>query len=109
MKQYEAIRKYYEAGFTWLDACVHDYDDIYIEIPNGKEEIMLFQALYQSIIAPIYEQADSKHSTFVGFERGENENSLRLYFGYPVSDCMESADGTKAIVEHLDKLIHAPN
>lgn len=106
MNQYEAITKYYEAGYVWLDQCVHDYDDIYVEIPNGTEDIMLFQALYKEIIAPINQQLDSKAYTFVGFERSEDENSLRLYFGYPVSDSMESADGTKAIVEHLRTLVH---
>lgn len=106
MKQYEAINKFYEAGYVWLDECVHDYDDTYIEIPNGIEDIMVYQTLYQTIIAPITEQLDSKYYTFVGFERGADENSVRLYFGYPVSDCMESKDGTKAIVEHLTALVH---
>lgn len=106
MSKLEAIRQYYKAGYVWLDQCVHDYDDTYIEIPNGKEEIMLFQALYQEIIAPISREVDSKYYTFVGFERGEDEKSLRLYFGYPVSDCMESSDGTRAIVEHLYSLAH---
>lgn len=106
MKQYEAINKFYEAGYVWLDECVHDYDDTYIEIPNGIEDIMVYQTLYQTIIAPITEQLDSKYYTFVGFERGADENSVRLYFGYPVSDCMESKDGTKAIVEHLTTLVH---
>lgn len=107
MKQYEAINKFYEAGYVWLDECVHDYDDTYIEIPNGIEDIMVYQTLYQTIIAPITEQLDSKYYTFVGFERGAYENSVRLYFGYPVSDCMESKDGTKAIVENLTTLVHS--
>lgn len=106
MKKYEAITKYYEAGFVWLDACVHDYDDTYVEIPNGTEDIMLFQSLYKEIIAPIHQKLDSKDYTFVGFERGADENSLRLCFGYPVSESMESRDGTNAIVEHLTTLVH---
>lgn len=106
MNQYEAITKYYEAGYVWLDQCVHDYDDTYIEIPNGTEDIMLFHALYKTIIAPITQQLDSKGYTFVGFERGSDESSLKLCFGYPLSDSMESTDATNIIVEHLKALIH---
>lgn len=106
MNKYEAITKYYEAGYVWLDQCVHDYDDTYIEIPNGTEDIMLFQALYKAIITPINQQLDSKACTFVGFEQGDDKCSLRLCFGYPVSDSMESTDGTNAIVKHLKTLIH---
>lgn len=106
MRKSEAIAKYYEAGYVWLDKCVHDYDDTFIEIPNGQEEVNLFQVLYKEIIEPVNDRLGNAAYDFVAFERGEDINSLRLYFGYPVSDCMESKDGTNAIVEHLTTLTH---
>lgn len=101
---YQAIKKYYEAGYVWLDAYVHDYDDTHIEIPNSVEDIYLYQALYKGIIVPLDKALGEDNYNFVGFERGETEDSLRLYFGYPVSDTMESKDGTQAIIERLKNL-----
>lgn len=101
-----AINKYYEAGYVWLDEHVHDYDDTLIEVPNSKEDIYMYQALYKGIIEPINEELEADSYYFVGFERGETIDSLRLYFGYPVSDCMESKDGTQAIIKHLKQLNH---
>lgn len=98
----QAIKKYYEAGYVWLDECTHDYDDTLIEIPNSVEDIYMFQALYKGIIEPVKQQVEAEDTShFVGFERGETTDSVRLYFGYPVSDCMESRDGTQAIADHL--------
>lgn len=104
MKQNEAIEKYYANKYVWLDAFEHDYDEVNAEIPNDMEDNKLFDTLYSTIIKPIEKTLEEYNYHFCAFERGEDINRLRLYFGYPVSDCMESIDSTQDIIDHLKKL-----
>ncbi|MFD3245085.1 hypothetical protein ACE3L8_12365 [Staphylococcus simulans] len=106
MDMNQAIQKYYKTGYVWLDAHVHDFDETLSEVPNSIEDIYLYQALYKQIIEPINKEVEPNSYRFVGFKQGTTANSLKLYFGYPVSEQMESKDGTQAIVKHLKQLTH---
>ncbi len=104
MKQSEAIERYYANKYVWLDAHEHDYNEANAEIPNDKEDNKLFDTLYSTIIKPIEKTLEVHNYHFCAFERGEDINRLRLYFAYPVTDCMESIDSTQDIIDHLKKL-----
>lgn len=104
MNQMEAINKFYDNQYVRLDAYEHDYDDINSEIPNDIEDNKLFDTLYSAIIKPIEYELEKNNFYFCAFERGEDVNRVRLYFGYPVSDSMESIDSSQEIINHLIEL-----